>query len=125
MLESIPKISSASWLTLINCKVKPRVESQHLWNRSHQPTLSFAPPGWVVRYNIHYLEAQDSELTSGGKLHFTCWEMANPMTTSSSRTSQVTMAELAFKSLTETLTGAEGLSARQKEGPGQREREEV
>lgn len=42
----------------------------------------------------------------------TCWEIANPMTTSSSRTSQVTTAELAFRCLTVTLTGAEGLSAR-------------
>lgn len=42
----------------------------------------------------------------------TCWEMAKPMTTSSSKTSQVTTAELAFSSVTVTLTGAEGLSAR-------------
>lgn len=36
--------------------------------------------------------------------------MANPMTTSSSRTSQLTTAELAFRCLTVTFTGAEGLS---------------
>lgn len=48
----------------------------------------------------------------GNNRHRTCWEMANPMTTSSSRTSQVTTAELAFRCLTVTLTGADGLSAR-------------
>lgn len=36
--------------------------------------------------------------------------MANPMTTSSSRTSQLTTAELALRCLTVTFTGAEGLS---------------
>lgn len=51
-------------------------------------------------------------LEVGNSRHGTCWEIANPMTTSSSRTSQVTTAELAFRCLTVTLTGAEGLSAR-------------
>lgn len=36
--------------------------------------------------------------------------MANPMTTSSSKTSQLTTAELALRCLTVTFTGAEGLS---------------
>lgn len=50
-------------------------------------------------------------LKLGNSRHSTCWEIANPMTTSSSRTSQVTTAELAFRCLTVTLTGADGLSA--------------
>lgn len=58
------------------------------------------------------LEGRWTWLKLGNSRHGTCWEIANPMTTSSSRTSQVTTAELAFRCLTVTFTGAEGLSAR-------------